>query len=77
MPDRAAGEMCMTGQVFEDFLLEVLNGLIEGGTDRFYLISGNRDNCSFCIHWRPPSSRVRGDDWQSGLNLEQGRKSIT
>jgi creatinine amidohydrolase len=42
-----AGTMNMTGRVFEDFLLEVLDVLIARGADRFYLISGHGGNCSF------------------------------
>jgi len=42
-----AGTMNMTGRVFEDFLLEVLQDLIGRGADRFYLISGHGGNCSF------------------------------
>jgi creatinine amidohydrolase len=42
-----AGTMNMTGRVFEDFLLEVLEGLIARGADRFYLMSGHGGNCSF------------------------------
>ncbi|MFN8375261.1 MAG: creatininase family protein, partial [Anaerolineae bacterium] len=42
-----AGTMNMTGRVFEDFLLEVLEHLIGRGADRFYLISGHGGNCSF------------------------------
>jgi creatinine amidohydrolase len=42
-----AGTMNMTGRVFEDFLLEVLEGFIARGADRFYLMSGHGGNCSF------------------------------
>lgn len=42
-----AGTMNMTGRVFEDFLLEVLEVLIARGADRFYLMSGHGGNCSF------------------------------
>jgi creatinine amidohydrolase len=42
-----AGTMNMTGRVFEDFLLEVLEALIARGADRFYLMSGHGGNCSF------------------------------
>jgi creatinine amidohydrolase len=42
-----AGTMNMTGRVFEDLLLEVLEVLIARGADRFYLISGHGGNCSF------------------------------
>ncbi|MBZ0301587.1 MAG: creatininase family protein [Anaerolineae bacterium] len=42
-----AGTMTMTGRVFEDFLLEVLEVLIARGGDRFYLMSGHGGNCSF------------------------------
>src|SRR5262249_11230038 len=42
-----AGTMNMTGRVFEDFLLEVLEALIVRGADRFYLMSGHGGNCSF------------------------------
>jgi creatinine amidohydrolase len=39
--------MNMTGRVFEDFLLEVLDVLVARGADRFYLMSGHGGNCSF------------------------------
>src|SRR5690606_34504899 len=42
-----AGTFNMTGRVFEDFLLDVLDALIERGADRFYLMSGHGGNCSF------------------------------
>jgi creatinine amidohydrolase len=42
-----AGTMNMTGRVFEDFLLDVLEVLIARGADRFYLMSGHGGNCSF------------------------------
>jgi creatinine amidohydrolase len=42
-----AGTMNMTGRVFEDFLLEVLEALVARGADRFYLMSGHGGNCSF------------------------------
>ena len=42
-----AGTMNLTGRVFEDFLLEVLEVMIARGADRFYLISGHGGNCSF------------------------------
>jgi creatinine amidohydrolase len=42
-----AGTFNMGGRVYEDFLLEVLNVLIERGADRFYLISGHGGNSSF------------------------------
>lgn len=42
-----AGTFNMGGRVFEDFLLSVLDALIERGADRFYLMSGHGGNCSF------------------------------
>lgn len=42
-----AGTMNMSGRVFEDFLLEVIDGLVARGADRFYLISGHGGNSSF------------------------------
>ncbi len=42
-----AGTMNMTGRVFEDFLLEVLEALIARKPERFYLMSGHGGNCSF------------------------------
>lgn len=42
-----AGTMNMGGRVFEDFLLEVIDGLVARGADRFYLISGHGGNSSF------------------------------
>jgi creatinine amidohydrolase len=42
-----AGTMNMGGRVFEDFLLEVIDGLVARGADRFYLMSGHGGNSSF------------------------------
>lgn len=42
-----AGTLNMGGQVFEDFLLEVIDGLVARGADRFYLMSGHGGNSSF------------------------------
>ncbi|MEZ4667131.1 MAG: creatininase family protein [Anaerolineae bacterium] len=42
-----AGTLNMGGRVFEEFLLEVIDNLVERGADRFYLISGHGGNCSF------------------------------
>lgn len=42
-----AGTFNMGGRVFEDFLLEVIDVLVERGADRFYLMSGHGGNCSF------------------------------
>lgn len=45
--DSFAGTLNMGGRVFEDFLLEVIDGLVERGADRFYLMSGHGGNGSF------------------------------
>lgn len=42
-----AGTLNMGGRVFEDFLLEVIDGLVARGADRFYLMSGHGGNSSF------------------------------
>ncbi len=42
-----AGTLNLGGRVFEDFLLEVIDGLVARGTDRFYLMSGHGGNGSF------------------------------
>jgi creatinine amidohydrolase len=42
-----AGTFNMGGRVFEDFLLAVLDVLVERGADRFYLMSGHGGNSSF------------------------------
>lgn len=42
-----AGTFNMGGRIFEDFLLDVLDGLVGRGADRFYLMSGHGGNCSF------------------------------
>jgi len=42
-----AGTMNMGGRTFEDFLLEVIDVLVERGADRFYLMSGHGGNSSF------------------------------
>lgn len=42
-----AGTMNMTGRIFEDFLLEVIDTLVARGADRFYLMSGHGGNSSF------------------------------
>jgi creatinine amidohydrolase len=42
-----AGTFNMGGHIFEDFLLEVIGGLVERGADRFYLMSGHGGNSSF------------------------------
>lgn len=42
-----AGTFNMGGRAFEDFLLAVLDVLIEQGADRFYLMSGHGGNSSF------------------------------
>lgn len=45
--DSFAGTLNMGGRIFEDFLLEVIDGLVARGADRFYLISGHGGNSSF------------------------------
>ncbi len=45
--DSFAGTLNLGGRVFEDFLLEVIDGLVARGADRFYLISGHGGNGSF------------------------------
>jgi creatinine amidohydrolase len=45
--DSFAGTLNMGGRVFEDFLLEVIDGLVARGADRFYLMSGHGGNGSF------------------------------
>jgi creatinine amidohydrolase len=42
-----AGTFNMGGRVYEDFLLEVLDVLVQRGADRFYLMSGHGGNGSF------------------------------
>lgn len=42
-----AGTLNLGGRVFEDFLLEVIDGLVARGADRFYLVSGHGGNGSF------------------------------
>ncbi len=42
-----AGTFNMGGRTFEDFLLAVLDVLVERGADRFYLMSGHGGNSSF------------------------------
>lgn len=42
-----AGTLNLGGRVFEDFLLEVIDGLVGRGADRFYLMSGHGGNGSF------------------------------
>jgi creatinine amidohydrolase len=42
-----AGTTNLGGRVFEDFLIEVADGLVERGADRFYLMSGHGGNSSF------------------------------
>jgi creatinine amidohydrolase len=42
-----AGTMNMGWRVFEDFLIEIADGLVERGADRFYFMSGHGGNCSF------------------------------
>lgn len=42
-----AGTLNLSGRVFEDFLLEVIDVLVARGADRFYLISGHGGNSSF------------------------------
>lgn len=42
-----AGTMNLGGRVFEDFLIEVVDGLVTRGADRFYLMSGHGGNSSF------------------------------
>lgn len=42
-----AGTLNMGGRVFEDFLLEVIDGFVARGADRFYLMSGHGGNSSF------------------------------
>jgi creatinine amidohydrolase len=42
-----AGTFNVGGRTYEDFLLEVLDVLIERGADRFYLMSGHGGNSSF------------------------------
>ncbi|MBI1277321.1 MAG: hypothetical protein GC179_04255 [Anaerolineaceae bacterium] len=45
--DSFAGTLNLGGRVFEDFLLEVIDGLVARGADRFYLMSGHGGNGSF------------------------------
>jgi creatinine amidohydrolase/Fe(II)-dependent formamide hydrolase-like protein len=45
--DSFAGTLNLGGRVFEDFLLEVIDGLVAHGADRFYLMSGHGGNGSF------------------------------
>jgi creatinine amidohydrolase len=45
-----AGTFNMGGRVFEDFLLEVVDGLVARGADRLYMISGHGGNCSFLVN---------------------------
>jgi creatinine amidohydrolase len=45
--DSFAGTLNLGGRVFEDFLLEVIDGLVARGADRFYLMSGHGGNSSF------------------------------
>lgn len=42
-----AGTMNLGWRVFEDFLIEVADGLVERGVDRLYFMSGHGGNCSF------------------------------
>ncbi len=45
--DSFAGTLNLGGRVFEDFLLEVIDGLVARGADRFYLMNGHGGNGSF------------------------------
>jgi creatinine amidohydrolase len=45
-----AGTFNMGGRAFEDFLLEVVDGLVARGADRLYLISGHGGNMSFLVN---------------------------
>ncbi len=45
--DSFAGTLNLGGRVLEDFLLEVIDGLVARGADRFYLMSGHGGNGSF------------------------------
>ncbi len=45
-----AGTLNCGGGAFEEFWLAVIDGLVERGFDRFYLMSGHGGNCSFLVN---------------------------
>ncbi len=45
-----AGTFNMGGRAFEDFMLAVIERLIEAGADRIYLMSGHGGNVSFLVN---------------------------
>jgi len=45
-----AGTFNMGGRVYEDFMLAIIQRLVERGADRFYLMSGHGGNCSFLVN---------------------------
>ena len=45
-----AGTMNAGGRAFEDFWLAVIDGLVQRGFNRFYLMSGHGGNCSFLVN---------------------------
>jgi creatinine amidohydrolase len=45
-----AGTFNMGGRIYEDFMLAVLDNLVDRGADRFYLMSGHGGNSSFLVN---------------------------
>ncbi len=45
-----AGTFNMGGRIYEDFMLAIIQRLVERGADRFYLMSGHGGNCSFLVN---------------------------
>lgn len=45
-----AGTLNVTGRVFEDFWLAIIDNLVARGFNRMYLMSGHGGNCSFLVN---------------------------